>query len=165
MSDPATKQWWSTRKLPSGEVVLTVKSAAGRTFRWTVGFVAFGVMAMGGLVYMDEHPLPVVWAASGVLGLGLLAWAQVKGQGEVWRLKPGMATRPGGRTGEMAFFVSEVRLESAVDPEGDRSTTLLLVTPGKNIKVGPPMQRELSLLEMGRAMAEALAVELVQIER
>ena len=157
--------WWYLEKLPGGEVELTVGRAPYRVYR--LGGGCFGLFALGltvsAALWSDEP-----WGLFEIVGLSigslalLVAWL-VGREGESWLLSPGRATRLRSPQGEMTdFHPTQVRHEVWHDSDDQRCSGLSLVAGGAKVPVASIIPFEDVQLELGRAMASALGVELVQ---
>jgi len=163
---------WSARKLPTGEVQLTFQAgpypALGKAMKCLgIAFLAT-VPAWAYLGYGDPGALELTVALMAMCGLAPAALLFIGGRGadspaQAWTLGPGQAIRRiPGRKREATFAPSRVVV---VRRWGERTGWVYLdAPPDGNVPVGHPFTApEAELLELGRTVAEALAVELFHV--
>ena len=155
------------RTLPTGELELTVVPVS-RPIRWIAGGLSLGVSGCGlAMAYSEpERSFLAADVLVAVVGLAALALLMRVGKTAIWRFAPTGATRRiKGRDEETTFSVTEVRLESSSsEPTSPEAfLTLLLVTlEGKRVKISSRPGYHV-VADLGRTIAKALAVELVEV--
>lgn len=157
--------WWTLKKLPGGEVEITM-GAAGYFFpRLGIGCFGLFTLSLGLLaLFFSEEPSRLFEVLTISIGsLALLGALLSGGEGETWLLSPGKATRFLSPRAKMTEIdVLHVHHETRQYEEESDDASLYVVGMGDKARVASHLGDPKTLLAIGQAMANVLEVRVVQ---